>query len=189
MKKNRIIIVEGPQGTGKTTLTNYLRENIPSSNLYRLAGQKNKQKEGKKISEKMYIALLDYLENMQEIPMDLIFDRTFFSEEIYARLGYKEYSFKDVYETLVKRLEKLNYNIYFLVLYLENSKIYEKRLEREHHTYQAFSVENSMNQQKKYLEMAEELKNTSIKTIPLAMDDFDESYKKINEIFDIKEDN
>ena len=40
--KNRLIIVEGPQGTGKTNLTNFLRENIPSSNLYRLSGQKDK---------------------------------------------------------------------------------------------------------------------------------------------------
>ena len=40
MEKSKIIIVEGPQGTGKTTLTNYLRENIPGSNLYRLHGQK-----------------------------------------------------------------------------------------------------------------------------------------------------
>ncbi len=189
MQKRRIIIVEGPQGTGKTTLTNYLRENIPSSNLYRLAGQKNKQEEGKKISEKMYLALLEYLEKMQDIPMDLIFDRTFFSEEVYARLGYKEYSFTDVYKNLLERLEKLNYDIYFIVLYLENSKIYEKRLEREHHTYQAFSVENSMNQQRKYLEIKEELENTMIKTIPLAMDNFDKAYKKINEILEIEEDN
>lgn len=43
MKKQKLIIVEGPQGTGKTTLTNYLRDNIPGSNLYRLSGQKIKR--------------------------------------------------------------------------------------------------------------------------------------------------
>ena len=34
----RLIIVEGPQGVGKTTLANYLRDNIVGSNLYRLSG-------------------------------------------------------------------------------------------------------------------------------------------------------
>ena len=87
--KNRLIIVEGPQGTGKTSLTNYLRDNIASSNLYRLSGQKDKTLTGKKYSEIMYKALLDYLERMQIVPMTILFDRTFFSEEVYARLGYK----------------------------------------------------------------------------------------------------
>ena len=45
--KSKLIIVEGPQGTGKTTLTNYLRENLASSNLYRLSGQKDKSEKGK----------------------------------------------------------------------------------------------------------------------------------------------
>lgn len=186
MKSQKIIIVEGPQGTGKTTLTNYLRENIPGSNLYRLHGQKDKTSSGKILSEKMYMALMEYLEKMQEIPMDLIFDRTFFTEEVYARLGYKEYRFTDIYEKLVKRLEKLDSDIYFLVLYLEDVKNYEKRLKREHHNYQSFSVENSRNQQEKYLEMAKELEGSKIHVITLAMDDFDKSYKKINELFEIK---
>lgn len=186
MEKSKIIIVEGPQGTGKTTLTNYLRENIPSSNLYRLAGQKDKSPSGKKLSEKMHTTLMDYLEKMQEIPMDLIFDRTFFTEEIYARLGYKEYSFTGVYEKLVTRLENLNSEVYLVVLYLEEATNYEKRLEREHHTYQSFSVESSMNQQNKYLEMAKELEDSKIHVLTLAMDDFDRAYQKINKLFSIK---
>ena len=28
MEKQKLIIVEGPQGTGKSTLTNYLRDNV-----------------------------------------------------------------------------------------------------------------------------------------------------------------
>lgn len=186
MEKPKIIIVEGPQGTGKTTLTNYLRENLPGSNLYRLHGQKDKSLSGKDLSEKMYMALMEYLEKMQEIPMDLIFDRTFFTEEVYARLGYKEYRFTDIYEKLVNRLEKLDSDIYFIVLYLEDAKNYEKRLKREHHNYQSFSVENSMNQQEKYLEMAKELKDSKIHVLTLAMDDFEKSYAKINELFEIK---
>ena len=187
--KNRLIIVEGPQGTGKTSLTNYLRDNIASSNLYRLAGQKDKTLTGKKYSEIMYKALLDYLERMQIVPMTILFDRTFFSEEVYARLGYKEYSFSDIYEKLVKKLNDLNYDIYFLSLYLEDEKLYEARLARErHHNYQAFSIENSSNQQRVYKELGEEIikKYNNIKIFRIAMDNFEKAYKEINEILDIE---
>jgi thymidylate kinase len=71
MKMSKMIIVEGPQGTGKTTLTNYLRDNLSSSNLYRLSGQKDKTITGKDYSKKMYYALIEYLEKMQQIPMDI----------------------------------------------------------------------------------------------------------------------
>jgi len=187
--KNKLIIVEGPQGTGKTSLTNYLRDNIASSNLYRLSGQKDKTETGKKISEKMYVALLDYLEQMQDVPMTILFDRTFFTEEVYARLGYKDYSFTDVYEKLVDKLAKLSYDIYLVSLYLEDEKLYEARLARErHHNYQAFSVENSSNQQRTYKELGEELskKYDNIKIIRIAMDNFEKAYKEIDELFDIE---
>lgn len=185
--KSKLIIVEGPQGTGKTTLTNYLRENLASSNLYRLSGQKDKSEKGKKASEKMYEALLDYLEKMQEIPMDLIFDRTFFTEEIYSRLGYKEYDFSDIYQNLLKRLNKLDFEKYLIILYLENTDLYEERLKRDfHHNYQTFSLENSKHQQQAYLNLGDELSNNTentIKIIRLPMDDFTKSYQEIDKIF------
>lgn len=86
MKRSKLVIIEGPQGTGKTTLANYLRDNMSGSNLYRLSGQKDKTQTGLNYSIKMYDALLNYLEIMQDIPMDIIFDRTFMTEEVYARL-------------------------------------------------------------------------------------------------------
>ena len=185
--KNKLIIVEGPQGTGKTTLTNYLREKLSGSNLYRLSGQKDKSKKGKKYSYEMYSALLDYLSKMQEIPMDLIFDRTFFTEEIYARLGYKDYSFSDIYEELLKKFNQLNYDKYLLILYLKNTELYRKRLERDfHHNYQAFSIENSENQQQAYMILGEEImkkKENTIKVIYLPMDDFEQAYNQIDHLF------
>jgi len=184
--KNRRIIVEGPQGTGKTTLTNYLRENIPSSNLYRLAGQKDKSESGKELSKYMYQIQLDYLEKMANVPMDLIFDRTFFTEEVYAQLGYKDYNFTDVYQKLVCRLENIDYDVYLAILYLENQDIYLERLQRDtHHNYQDFSVSNSINQQMKYLELGDALLNSSINVLTFAMDDFDKAYKEVNKVFKI----
>lgn len=74
----KCIIVEGPQGCGKTTLTNYLRENIPAANLYRLTGHKDKTVTGKEKSEKMYNALLNYIKSLEGCDVNLIFDRMFF---------------------------------------------------------------------------------------------------------------
>ncbi len=185
--KNRLIVIEGPQGTGKTTLANYLREAIASSNLYRLSGQKEKKQEGKLLSQKMYEALLSYLKNMENIPMDLIFDRSFFTEEVYSRLGYKEYSFTDVYNELLKEFCQLNYEIYIIVLYLKKEELYEQRLQREmHHNYQTFSLENSVNQQNMYLQLAKELKEKNLKVITLEMDQFDTAYQQIKKILKIE---
>lgn len=186
---NKLIIVEGPQGTGKTSLTNYLRDNIASSNLYRLAGHRDKSKDGKGYSGMMYDALMDYLEKMQYVPVTTIFDRTVFSEEVYARLGYKPYSFSDIYYKTLNRLNKLNCNVYFLSLYLKDEKLYEKRLARErHHNYQSFSTHNSIDQQKVYKDLTDEIeeKYTNIKIYRIPMDDFDKAYKKIDKLFGIK---
>lgn len=188
MKDNKIIIVEGPQGTGKTTLTNYLRDNLPSANLYRLQGQKDKSITGKENSIKMYEALLNYLKEMETVPMDMIFDRTFFSEEVYARLGYKEYSFTDEYKKLLYQLNNLKYNIFYISLYLNNTELFKERLDREsHHNYQSFSVENSINQQNMYKQIANEVSEyKNINIIDLPMDNFDESYVKIKTLFNLK---
>jgi adenylate kinase family enzyme len=175
----RIIIIEGPQGTGKTTLSNFLRENIPSSNLYRLSGQKDKTNEGKKLSIKMYNALFKYMSDMESVPMDLIFDRTFVTEHIYATLGYKDYSFKSEYLIYLERLLNLNYEIYYFNLYLDETKTFQKRLEREHHMYQSFSVKNSIEQQEQYKIVSDELKKTKIKVYDLCMDDFTLAYETV----------
>ena len=177
--QNRLIIVEGPQGTGKTTLSNFLRENIPSSNLYRLSGQKEKTIEGKKQSIKMYDALLTYLESMQSIPINLLFDRTFFTEQVYASLGYKEYSFEEEYHNYLERLLNLNYKIYYFNLFLDKTETYKKRLEREHHMYQSFSVQNSIDQQQAYEKISKELRNTKAVVTDLCMDDFTLAYEKV----------
>ena len=144
----RLIIVEGPQGAGKSTLANYLRDNIAGSNLYRLSGQKDKTEQGLYYSNQMYDALIDYLKVMQNVPMDMIFDRTFTTEEVYSRLGYKDYSFTDSYDRYVNELARLDYELHYFSLYLKNVELFRERLARpEHHNYQAFSLENSINQQ------------------------------------------
>lgn len=153
--RDKIIIVEGPQGVGKTTFTNYLREKMGATDLYRLTGIKDKTITGLKKIEKKYDSLLKYIENCEDV--NLLFDRTFFTEEIYARLGFKPYSFKEVYEKSLNKLDSLDFDIYLIVLYLKDTSEYERRIKRDKHQYQKFEVESSIKQQEEYLKMADEV--------------------------------
>lgn len=181
--KDAIIIVEGPQGAGKTTFTNYLREKIAPSDLYRLTGIKDKTETGFPKIKRKYLKLLEYVENCEDV--NLIFDRTFFSEEVYSRLGFKTYSFHELYEELLKKLNSLNFDIYFVVLYLKNTNEYEKRIQRDKGVYQKFSVESSIKQQEEYLKLADEVEKTAenIKVIRFDNSNCDNYTDKIDEQF------
>lgn len=179
--KNRgnIIIIEGPQGVGKSTMANFLRDNLASSNLYRLTGIKDKTKTGYDKNKRMYLNLLNYMEELEDTELNLIFDRTFFTEQVYCLLGFKEYKFDDVYERLVQKLNALDFNIYYVVLYLNDTSIYEKRLKRQHHQYQAFSIESSVNQQNTYLKLADNLKEENINVLKIATDNYEKAYNEL----------
>lgn len=190
--KNRgnIIIIEGPQGVGKSTMANFLRDNLASSNLYRLTGIKDKAKTGYDKNKRMYLNLLNYMEELEDTELNLIFDRTFFTEQVYCLLGFKEYKFDDVYERLVQKLNALDFNIYYVVLYLNDTSIYEKRLKRQHHQYQAFSIESSVNQQNTYLKLADNLKAANINVLKIATDNYEKAYNElINSIPILKDSN
>lgn len=160
MANSKIIIVEGAQGAGKTTITDYIRHAIPYTNLYRLSGTADSTPTGRAKSEKMYIDLVDYIEKLQNMSINLLFDRTFFTEENYCRLGFKEYSFTEVYNELVQKLSELDFDIYYITLYLEDENLFEQRLKRDGKAtvkYAKFEKESSIKQQNTYLEMADEL--------------------------------
>lgn len=187
-KRGNIIIIEGPQGVGKSTMANFLRENLASSNLYRLTGIRDKSKTGYEKNKMMYLGLINYMESLEDTELNLIFDRTFFTEQVYAKLGYKDYKFDEAYNRLVKKLNDLDFNIYLVVLYLKDTSLYEKRLRRNHHQYQAFSVKNSIDQQNAYIELLNEIKFKNINKIKIATDDYEKAYKKlINSIPVLKE--
>ena len=111
MANSKIIVVEGPQGVGKTTITDYIRHAIPYTNLYRLSGTADISPEGKEKAKVMYEDLLEYVEKLQNKSINLLFDRTFFTEEIFCRLGFKEYSFTDVFNKLIDKLAKMGIDI------------------------------------------------------------------------------
>lgn len=161
MANSKIIIVEGAQGAGKTTITDFLRYAIKYTNLYRLTGTADSSEEGKRKATVMYKNLLSYVKTLENLNINLLFDRTFFTEEIYCRLGFKEYSFTDVYEELLEELSKMDFDIYYITLYLEDESLFEERIKREGKAvpdYAKFKAESSINQQREYLKMAKEVK-------------------------------
>lgn len=161
MANSKIIVVEGPQGAGKTTITDFLRHTLPYSNLYRMSGTADSTVAGKKKAEDMYVDLIEYIKKMENKSINLIFDRTFFTEENYCRLGVKQYSFTNVYEKLLDEFANLDFEIYYITLYLENENEYVERLKRDGKAVfkgAEFKAENSKKQQKIYLEMSDEIK-------------------------------
>lgn len=187
MANSKLIVVEGAQGAGKTTVTDFIRHSLSYTNLYRLCGTSDITKEGKKKSEEMYIDLLEYTKKLENKSINLLFDRTFFTEENYCRLGKKDYTFTDVYEKLLEDFSKLDFDIYYITLYLKDTKKYSSRLDRKDKAKfknSEFNVENSINQQRVYLEMAEEIKEKypNIKVANIANDrDFEETKKELKE--------
>lgn len=192
MANSKLIIIEGPQGTGKTSITDYIRHTLPYTNLYRLNGTNDNTVTGLEKSKKMYNNLLDYMKTLENCSVNLVFDRTFFSEETYCRLGYKEYSFTEVYKELLKKLNELDFEIYYITLYLKDTKIFEERLKRDDKAkvkYAQFNVNSSINQQNEYLKISDEVKEkcSNIKVFKVSNDNgFDEFKKEIIDIINNK---
>ena len=161
MANSKLIIIEGPQGAGKTTITDYIRHKIPYTNLYRLNGSNDSSPSGKVKSVEMYTDLLDYIEKLQNKSINLLFDRTFFTEYVYCNLGFKEYDYKEAFNEFLNRLANFDFDIYYITLYLSDVDEFEKRLQRDDkaiNKYAKFSKESSVNQQNEYLRVADEVK-------------------------------
>lgn len=183
MANSKLIIVEGPQGTGKTTVTDFIRYSLNYTNLYRLCGTSDTSPEGLNKATIMYDNLLNYIESLQNQSINLLFDRTFFTEEVYCRLGLKEYSFTEEFHKLASKLNELDFDIYYINLYLTEIHLYEKRLNREGKispTYLKFSTENSIRQQNCYLELSAEIKENypNIKVFNVSNDGTEEQLKE-----------
>lgn len=187
MNKSKLIIVEGAQGVGKTTITDYIRDSLKHTNLYRLNGISDSTLTGYEKSKKMYISLLNYMKEMENLDINLLFDRTFFTEENYCRLGFKEYTFTDVYEDLLEKLTKLDFEIYYITLYLKDHNKFAERLKRDEKVgpeYAKYKAENSIKQQQMYLNMSEEIKEKypEIKIINIETGkDFELTKKELHE--------
>jgi len=108
----------------------------------------------------MYNDLLDYISKLQNKSINLVFDRTFFTEYVYCTLGFKEFEYREEFETFLERFANLDFDIYYITLYLSDTDEFEKRLARDDkgiNKYAKFSKESSVKQQEAYMEVAEEI--------------------------------
>lgn len=196
---NKLIIVEGPQGVGKTTITDYIRNKVPYTNLLRLSGPGGSTKEYLPKVVKTFDGLFSYLKYAQNGGINILLDRFFFTEEVYCRLEYKEYSFTKYYKKYLKKLLKLNFQIIYINLYLSNEENYLERLKRDGKArvnYALFDVKSSIRQQNEYQDILNEISDEvgkmkdsskiNIYNIPTDQGTIEENLKHIDEILEIK---
>lgn len=157
--RNKIIIVEGAQGVGKTTVTNILRDSIPYTNLMRLTGNNTKGEEAKSQMEALFTNLLRMFRGVASHNHNFILDRFFFSDEVFAKL-YKGYKVDS--NTLYRKLWELtfDYDIYVFHLICSPEEM-GNRLRREKPNYQdvSFSMKESLRQEEEYATCFNELRN------------------------------
>lgn len=191
-QKSKLIVIEGPQGAGKTTCAEYIRERLPYTNLYRLYGTNDNSPSGLSKSNKMYRALLSYIKQLEGQGINLLFDRTFFTEFVYCNLGYKEYQFKDSLLKLLLKFVELDFDIYYITLYLSDTNAFKERLDRGNKAkvkYAKFDVSNSIDQQNEYLRLSNLIKNKYSKIKCFNIDtnkDINEVYNEIDKVLNIE---
>lgn len=151
-----IIIVEGPQGVGKTTLTNWLRDNYKYCELMRLTGSAPISKElHEKVGLEYHIGALERCENLVAMGcFNVIMDRSYFSEAVYAVL-YKGYNPFDGLMNYCQILGDIatRQDVNILIINLKGTEdFFEKSLKRNKPDYQdvKYGVETSIAQQDMY---------------------------------------
>ena len=192
--KSKLIVVEGPQGVGKTTITDHIRNVLPYTNLLRLSGFNDNSKKTLPKVVKNYKGMFSYLKSIQNSGINILFDRFFFTEEVYCRLGFKEYSFTRYYNKFLKQLVDLDFDKYYINLYVSNIENYKERLKRQGKAkvdYALFSKESSEKQQKMYLKIADELfakcwPDITIKNVSTDEGTIEQNQKLIEEVLNIK---
>ena len=68
------------------------------------------------------------MKTLENLNINLLFDRTFFTEENYCRLGFKDYTFSDVYEKLLEKPEIILANKMDIETSKENLKDFKEKI-------------------------------------------------------------
>lgn len=161
MKKQKIIFIHGGQGSGKSTVTNLLREKMTHTTLLRLAGVPSDQDDPCTRSFQYHMAMLEGVNLTYGSGMNFIFDRSFLCDKIYANLGFKSYDFEKETEVITSGLKQLatRFEVYFVLL-MTSKETLEQRLKRgdkPQFEQVKFSAENSLKQQEEYAYEFEQL--------------------------------
>ena len=160
-KKQSILFIHGAQGSGKSTVTNRLREKMTHTTLLRLAGVPSQQEGADRQSLRYHVAMLEAVNQAYGTGMNFIFDRSYLCEKVYANLGFKPHSFEKEIKVITTGIKELvmRYNIYYVLL-TASEETFKERLNREgkavfESVY--FDSSNSIAQQEEYLNEFEDL--------------------------------
>lgn len=156
--KNKIIIIEGATGSGKSSVSNILREQMLSTNLLRLSGIKDKTKTGEFKSFSYHKSVLMMMLDCEDCDVNWILERSYLSDKIYCNMGLKEYDFdtqSHVLKTILSMLTEA-YDVHLFLL-VADKETYKTRLLRDKAAYEEFSVESAIRQQKEYLDEVDKL--------------------------------
>ena len=154
--KRKLIIVEGGIASGKSSLSYLLRENMKHTTMLSLSSIYNDSS----VSSFLYhTSILNMAIDIKD--SNFVFCRSFLSNEIYTRLGHKDYDNSENYHFLLDKLMFLARYYYDVKIIIvgTTSKELEKRLsKREKFEFVEHSVNEAMRQQREYLKMADELR-------------------------------
>lgn len=129
----KITILEGARGVGKSTIARMLRDGLTNTVLINMTGNNDNSEEGKIATFKHYDNLMQYLsfEKFDTTPFNFLFDRTFFSEQVYSSL-YKDYNFTREYRNLLGQLDRLASNVEVkVILLITDEENLERNLKRD----------------------------------------------------------
>ena len=159
--KPKLLIIEGSIGSGKSTIARLLRENMGHTTLLSLSSIKN-DSEITNFLYHSYIFNLIYDSLLTE--SNFILERSFISNEVYARMGHKDYNNTESYESLIKRLQFLSRYMDIKIFILATTKQeFEKRLgKRNKFELIDHTTNEAIKQQRTYLEIGDELRNAGL---------------------------
>lgn len=168
------IIIEGPRGTGKSTVTKILRENILNSTLINCTGFNEQGEEGIRKTMKYYNSWFNFFKDLKGTDMTFVHDRFYFSEMIYSTL-YKDYNFEEEFQILNRRLKHSFDDVYLILLVINDAELLHNRLIRNKEALFGWVDENvteSFKQQYLYSHYLDRIpKNTGIKYHVIEVDD------------------
>ena len=88
---------------------------------------------------------------------------------------------------MLNQLDNMDLEIYLVILYLEDENLYKERLaSRDKFEYQKFDIENSINQQREYLKLADEIEKqtNNIKVVRFATDNQEKFESQVKNLFE-----
>ena len=150
--KPKLIIVDGAQGVGKSSVSRALREKMTSTLLFSLSGVADKTKSGAWKSYEYHSSILNTIFDISRCDLNVILERSHLSERVFCKLGFKPYTFEEQTKALNARIKFLtvNYDVHVVILTCNKSE-YAERLKREKGEYFEFNVQSSLDQQESYL--------------------------------------